>query len=121
MRRFYYHDGFAATADAAIALIAGGCLGGGTLGNYTTSFRTPDWLREEWANHYGLKAFTADDYSASMDAVYERLGVNANHSRVSARERVLERGMKRLGRHTRYMPRNVPGCTHDQPRGLSED
>ena len=66
MRKLYYQGGFAATADASIALIAGGCLGGGTLVNYTTSFRTPDWLREEWANRFGLKAFTSDDYSASM-------------------------------------------------------
>ena len=118
MRKLYYQGGFAATADAAIALIAGGCLGGGTLVNYTTSFRTPDWLREEWADHYGLKAFTTDEYSASMDAVYERLGVNASHSRVSARERVLERGMKRLGWHTGYMPRNVQGCTQDERCGF---
>src|SRR5256884_5437070 len=115
MRKLYYQGGFAATADAGIALIAGGCLGGGTVVNYTTSFRTPDWLREEWASHYGLKAFTTDDYSASTDADYERLGVNVSHSRVSARERVLERGMKRLGWHTGYMARNVQGCTQDEP------
>src|SRR5207244_8622977 len=113
MRKLYYQGGFAATADAAIALIAGGCLGGGTVVNYTTSFRSPDWLREEWANRYGLKSFAGDEYAASMDAVYERLGVNLSHSRVSARERVLERGMRRLGWHAAYMPRNVQGCTQD--------
>jgi len=118
MRKLYYQGGFAATADAAIALIAGGCLGGGTVVNYTTSFRSPDWLREEWATRYGLEAFTTDAYSASMDAVYERLGVNTNHSRVSARERVLERGMKRLGWHSDYMPRNVQGCTQDERCGF---
>ena len=48
MRKLYYQGGFAATADAAIALIAGACLGGGTVINYTTSFRSPDWLRREW-------------------------------------------------------------------------
>src|SRR5207245_5549500 len=118
MRKLYYQGGFAATADAAIALIAGGCLGGGTVVNYTTSFRSPDWLRDEWATRYGLEAFTTDAYSASMDAVYERLGVNTNHSRVSARERVLERGMKRLGWHSDYMPRNVQGCTQDERCGF---
>src|SRR2546421_1700699 len=117
MRKLDYQGGFAATADAAIAPIAGGCLAGGTVVNYTTSFRTPDWLREEWANRYGLKSFAGDEYAASMDAVYERLGVNANHSRVSARERVLERGMKRLGSHTGYMPRNVQGWTQEERCG----
>jgi long-chain-alcohol oxidase len=113
MRKLYYQGGFAATADAAIALLAGGCLGGGTVVNYTTSFRSPDWLREEWANRYGLKSFISDEYAASMDAVYERLGVNFSHSRVSARERVLERGMRQLGWHSASMPRNVQGCTQD--------
>ncbi|HKV29923.1 MAG TPA: GMC family oxidoreductase [Candidatus Dormibacteraeota bacterium] len=118
MRKLYYQGGFAATSDAAIALIAGGCLGGGTVVNYTTSFRSPDWLREEWANHYGLSAFATDEYTASMDAVYERLGVNAAHNRVSARELVLERGMRKLGWHAAYMPRNVQGCTQDANCGF---
>ena len=113
MRKLYFQGGFAATSDAAIALIAGGCLGGGTLVNYATSFRSPDWLREEWARDYGLPAFISDEYTASMDAVYERLGVNLDHSRVSARERVLERGLRKLGWHVGYMPRNVQGCTQD--------
>jgi len=118
MRKLYYQGGFAATADGSIALIAGGCLGGGTVVNYTTSFRSPDWLREEWANRYGLTAFATDEYTASMDAVYERLGVNTGHGRVSARERVLERGMRKLGWHAGYMPRNVQGCTQDANCGF---
>jgi choline dehydrogenase-like flavoprotein len=118
MRKLYYQGGFAATADASIALIAGGCLGGGTVVNYSTSFRSPDWLREEWANLYGLTAFTTDEFTASLDAVYERLGVNTGHSRVSARERVLERGMRKLGWHVDHMPRNVQGCTQDANCGF---
>ena len=118
MRKLYYQGGFAATADGAIALIAGGCLGGGTVVNYTTSFRSPDWLREEWAQQHGLRAFATDEFTASLDAVYERLGVNVDHSRVSARERVLERGLQRLGWHAGSMPRNVQGCSQDERCGF---
>src|SRR2546430_262157 len=99
MRKLYYQGGFAATSDAGVALIAGGCLGGGTVINYTTSFRSPDWLRDEWAQRHGLPAFATDEYTSSLDAVYERLGVNVSHSRVSARERVLERGLRQRDRH----------------------
>src|SRR5437016_2216330 len=81
MRELYYQGGFAATSDAGVALIAGGCLGGGTVINYTTSFRSPDWLRAEWAQQYGLAAFATDEYTSSLDAVYERLGVNVSQSR----------------------------------------
>src|SRR5438309_5702461 len=96
MQKLYYQGGFAASSDAAIALVAGGCLGGGTVVNYSTSFRTPDWQRQDWAARYGLKAFTSDEYTASLDAVCERLGVNSNHSAVPARERVLQRGLTQL-------------------------
>jgi long-chain-alcohol oxidase len=113
MRKLYYQGGFAATSDAAIALVAGGCLGGGTLVNYTTSFRTPDWQREEWSKRYGLTALASDEFTASLDAVCSRLDVNRDHSRVPARERVLQRGLTRLGWHVEQMPRNVRGCTQD--------
>jgi choline dehydrogenase-like flavoprotein len=118
LRKLYYQGGFAATADGAIALIAGGCLGGGTVVNYTTSFRSPEWLRQEWTQGHGLSVFSGDEYTASLDAVYERLGVNIDHSRASARERVLERGLRRLGWHVGYMPRNVAGCTQDARCGF---
>ncbi|MDQ6713195.1 MAG: GMC family oxidoreductase [Candidatus Dormibacteraeota bacterium] len=113
MRKLYFQGGFAASSDAAIALVAGGCLGGGTVVNYSTSFRTPDWQRQEWARRYGLAAFATDEYTASLDAVCERLGVNRDHSAVPARERVLQRGLTRLGWHVEQMPRNVQGCTQD--------
>ena len=113
MGKLYFQGGFAATSDAAIALVAGGALGGGTLVNYSTSFRTPPWQRQEWAKRYGLTAFASDDYTASLDAVCERLGVNRDHSAIPARERVLHRGLTRLGWHVDQMARNVQGCTQD--------
>jgi len=113
MRKLYYQGGFAATSDAAIALVAGGCLGGGTVVNYSTSFRTPDWERQEWSERYGLPALASDEFTASLDAVCRRVGVNRNHSGVPARERVLQRGLTQLGWHVDQMPRNVQGCTQD--------
>ena len=94
----------------------GSCLGGGTTVNYTTSFRTPDDVREEWASH-GVPAFATDEYGASLDAVCERLGVNQEHNRESAREQVLHRGLSDLGWHVDSMPRNVRGCDQGENCG----
>ena len=80
-----------ATHDQSVGLIAGSCLGGGTVVNYTTSFRTPDEVRAEWASH-GVPAFTSDDYSASLDAVCERLGVSQEYNEPSTREHKLQEG-----------------------------
>ena len=117
MQKLYFQGGFAATSDAAIALVAGGCLGGGTVVNYSTSFRTPEWQRLEWATRYGLPFFMSDEYSAALGAVCDRLGVNRDHTRIPPRERVLQRGLQKLGWHVDRMPRNVQGCTQDAACG----
>lgn len=108
-QRLYLEAGFAATQDHSVGLLAGECLGGGTVVNYTTSFRTPDDVREEWAAA-GVPWFTGEEYTRSLDAVCARLSVNLDHNRVSAREQVLDRGLRALGWHAAAMPRNVVGC-----------
>ncbi|MEA2398061.1 MAG: hypothetical protein QOK25_1617 [Thermoleophilaceae bacterium] len=114
--RLYMNGGGAASHDQSVSLLAGSALGGGTVINYTTSFRTPDDVREEWAGH-GVPAFAGDDYRRSLDAVVERLGVNQEHSRPSAREEVLQRGLVDLGWHVDRMPRNVRGCDQGESCG----
>ncbi|HUI75010.1 MAG TPA: GMC family oxidoreductase N-terminal domain-containing protein [Candidatus Acidoferrum sp.] len=111
-RRLYAEAGFAATENHSVGLLAGKCLGGGTVVNYCTSFRTPDEIREEWASE--VPWIAGDEYTRSMDAVCARLRVNRDHNRISAREQILERGLKSLGWHVDAMPRNVTGC--DQGR-----
>ena len=105
----YTEAGNAATSDHSVNLLAGECLGGSTVVNYCTSFRTPDDIRAEWAAA-GLPWFTSEEYTRSLDAVCSRLAVNLEHNRVSAREQILERGLKSLGWHCAAMPRNVVGC-----------
>src|SRR5271154_777561 len=107
--RLYMEHGFAATADHSVGLLAGECVGGGTVVNYCTSFRTPDDVRSEWAAA-GVPWFTGAEYTRSLDAVCERLHVNREHNRISAREQVMQRGLNALGWHVDAMPRNVTAC-----------
>jgi long-chain-alcohol oxidase len=95
--------------DQSVTLLAGSCLGGGTVINYSTSFRTPDAVREEWADH-GVHAFRDREYGESLDAVCDRLGVNQEHSSPSARDRTMRDGCMALGWHVDSMSRNVRGC-----------
>lgn len=101
-----------ATAEGQIALLAGRGLGGGTVVNYTTSFRTPDHVRDEWAD-LGAKQFATEEYDAALDAVCTRLGVNTDHDRAAPRDAILERGATALGWSSAAMPRNVLGCDQD--------
>ena len=112
----YYMGAPNATHDQSVSLIAGSCLGGGTVVNYTTSFRAPDEVRAEWASH-GVPAFTSDDYSDSLDAVCERLGVNQEHNEPSTREQKLRDGCLALGWHIDAMPRGVRHCAQGKECG----
>lgn len=76
------------TAEGRIGLLAGRGLGGGTVVNYTTSFRTPEHVRQEWAD-LGAKQFVTEEYDAALDAVCTRLGVNTDHDRAAPRDAVL--------------------------------
>ncbi len=112
----YYMAAPSATHDQSVGLIAGSCLGGGTVVNYSTSFRTPDEVREEWARQ-GVQAFTSADYTASLDAVCQRLGVNQEHNTPSTRERKLQEGCVKLGWHVDAMPRGVRACAQGRECG----
>ncbi len=112
----YYMAAPAGTVDQSVGLIAGSCLGGGTVINYTTSFRTPEEVRAEWAS-FGVPAFNSELYTASLDAVCERLGVNQEHNEPSTRDRRLQEGCIELGWHVDAMPRNVRRCAQGKECG----
>ena len=107
--RLYLNGATLATADQSVGLFAGACLGGGTVVNFSTSFRTTEEVRAEWAE-FGVAAMASDDYSRSLDAVWERLGVTSDESWSSRREQVMQQGLEALGWHVDHMPRNVRGC-----------
>ena len=107
--RLYLNGGGMASADGSIGLLAGSCLGGGTVVNYTFSFRTPEHVRREWAA-MGLPAFAEAVFDQSLDAVWQRISVNEEHSVPSLRDEVVRRGLDKLGWDSQVMKRNVRGC-----------
>ena len=117
LRRMYLDGGLAATADLGTVLLAGSCLGGGTTINYTTSLAPPDDVRADWARESGLDLFTSAALTRSIDAVSRRYGLNDRHGSASARDALLERGLRACGWHVAEQPRNVEGCTQDDACG----
>jgi choline dehydrogenase-like flavoprotein len=111
--RLYLNGGGMASADGSVGLLAAQGLGGTTLVNYTFSFRTPDNVRREWADEHGVAAVASDDFDRSLDAVWERIGVNAEHSLPSRRDETIREGFDKLGWDWQVMQRNVRGCTEE--------
>ncbi len=108
--RLYANGGGIASADGSIGLLAGSCLGGSTVVNYTFSFRTPEHVRREWAS-MGVPAVAEQGFDESLEAVWERISVNEEHSVPSSRDESIRRGLDRLGWDSQVMKRNVRGCT----------
>jgi choline dehydrogenase-like flavoprotein len=111
--RLYLNGGGMASADGGVGLLAGRALGGSTLVNYTFSFRTPDGVRREWSSEHGLDAVATGQFDRSLDAVWERIGVNSEHSLPSRRDESIREGLDKLGWEWQVMQRNVRGCTED--------
>jgi choline dehydrogenase-like flavoprotein len=118
LERLYDAAGLLATRDLGLLVLQGSCLGGGTVVNYTTSFPTPPGVRAEWARDRRLTHFEAPEFTRALDAVAGRLGVNTAHNLPSGRDRLLIRGLERLGWHHGLLPRNVWACPQDDECGF---
>src|SRR5260370_12583610 len=79
-QKLYAECGFASTRDHSVGFLAGECLGGGTVVNYSTSFRTPDEIREEWAEE-GVEWIGGPAYKKNLEAVVRGRSGNTQHKR----------------------------------------
>ncbi|MBV9102411.1 MAG: GMC family oxidoreductase [Candidatus Eremiobacteraeota bacterium] len=103
----YLDSGMAATEDAAISLLAGGCVGGGTTVNWCTALRLPEVTATQWGEASAVPQLPGE-LAAAYALVEPRLGLTvASHNRNNA---VIVRGCERLGWHWQLIRRNASGC-----------
>jgi choline dehydrogenase-like flavoprotein len=112
-QNLYWRGGPQVTADMNVTLQAGSCLGGGTTINWTTSLRTKDWVREQWASEHGLTDVATDAFDRHLDAVWERLSVNADCSELNKPQQAMKRGAEALGWNFATITRNWDRSKHD--------
>ena len=117
MQEMYLYGLTLMTSDLGCRIVAGSTLGGGTVVNYTTSFKTPDYVLEEWARLSGMDAFVSGEFDGALDEAAARLGVNTDSSAAGRRDEILEEGLKACGWHVDMLPRAVRGCTQDEACG----
>jgi choline dehydrogenase-like flavoprotein len=111
--KLYLGGGGVPTPDQSIGLLAGFCLGGGTTVNYTWCFRPPDHVLDDWQDRFGLEDWAGRDFDDSLDAVWERIGVNSENSMPSLRDERFREGLAKLGWDSQVMQRNAVGCTEE--------
>jgi choline dehydrogenase-like flavoprotein len=106
MQELYLNGGPFSSESGSIAIYAGSTLGGGTVINYMNCLRTPDPIRAEWAAH-GLDGVDGPGFDAHLDAVWERLGVNAEATSQNRIHRRLIEGLDARGHEHAVIFRNA--------------
>jgi len=113
-QELYYGGGLAASEDGSIAILAGSTLGGGTVVNYMNCIRTPQRIRDEWAQEHGLEGLDSDDFVRDhIDVVMERLGANTEATKQNGTHQKLMAGLDAMGIEHRPIVRNAE--VHDDP------
>lgn len=108
-----YHGGsLHPTAEGQVVLMAGQNLGGGTTVNWTNSLRTPDHVRAEWAQEFGLEGLDGPDYDRHLDAVMQRIDVNGDCSDYNGPHLRMKDACEKLGYDFRTIVRNTDPATY---------
>jgi choline dehydrogenase-like flavoprotein len=103
----YWRGGPNPTADGNISLQAGTTLGGGTVINWQNCLRTKQWVREDWANEYGLEGVDGPEYDRHLDTVLERISATDRASDWNGPHQRLKEGCEALGWNFRTIVRNA--------------
>jgi choline dehydrogenase-like flavoprotein len=106
-RDMFWRGGATPTADFNVSVLAGATLGGGPTINWSNCLRTPTWVREQWANEFGLQDVAGPEFDGHLDAVWARLGVNDRCSDLNGPHQRMRDGAAALGWSFRTLSRNV--------------
>lgn len=110
MQELYLNGGPFISESGSISIYAGATLGGGTVINYMNCLRTPDPIRSEWAAR-GLDGLDGPAFDVHLDAVWQRLGVNAEATSQNRTHRRMIEGLDALGHPHKVIYRNAdPSC-----------
>lgn len=118
IERTFERKGALTSQDGAVSIFAGSCLGGGTTVNWSASFRTPDYILEEWAKEHDNPQFIDPEYKKCFEAIETRTAIGTQWSaQHNPQNEALFTGAQKLGMHAGLIPRNVTGPAS----GESED
>jgi choline dehydrogenase-like flavoprotein len=97
-----------------MSLLAGSAIGGGTTVNWQSCFRTPDDVREEWAEISNCGFFETDAFTECLDAVWRRIAASTDESEMNENNATICRAAQTLNYRWRVIARNALGCDLSQ-------
>lgn len=108
--RLYLDSGFTATADAHIAILAGGTVGGGTTVNWMTSIPIPERVRDEWEGEHGVTGASGREFASDLDSVLMEIGAQDSQN-VPPKDAAILRGTEKLGWTSERIQMNRAECS----------
>ena len=108
--RLYLDSGFTATADAHIAILAGGTVGGGTTVNWMTSIPIPERVRDEWEGEHGVTGASGREFASDLDSVLKEIGAQDSQN-VPPKDAAILRGAEKLGWTSERIQINRAECS----------
>ena len=78
LERLYQDHGGQTNKEGDLLLLQGRCVGGSTVVNGCVSFRTPDFILEEWGEKFGLTNISPDAMRPWFERVEEHLSIKEN-------------------------------------------
>lgn len=96
-RHLWYKGGATPTANATVALLAGGSLGGGTEINWMNCVRTPALVRQDWAQNYGLEGVDQEEFDRYLDEIERRIQSSTQTSFYNSQNLRMKEGCEKLG------------------------
>lgn len=113
LQKMYLDGGLIWSEDGTLGMMAGSTLGGGTVINSMVCLRTPDYIRERW-ELMGLDGVAGPEFDRHTEAVWDRLGVNAEATHYNRNTQLMVAGLEARGMSHRRLERNA--SLDDDPR-----
>ena len=111
LESLYEDHGAQANRDGDLLVLQGRCVGGSTVVNGCVSFRTPDFILEEWRELHGLESMTPEMLEPYFERVERNLSISDNGPHEIARHsQLITEGAKKLGWSVKPHQRNVKQC-----------
>jgi len=111
LERLYADHGSQTNKDGDLLVLQGKCVGGSTIVNGCVSFRTPDFILQDWQEKFGLSALTPEEMEPYFSKVERNLSIEENAGHEIARHSQLAlAGAKALGWSVKPFKRNIRNC-----------
>jgi choline dehydrogenase-like flavoprotein len=111
LERLYEDFGGQTNKEGDLLLLQGRCVGGSTVVNGCVSFRTPDFILDEWGRDFGLTNLSPAAMAPWFDRVEEKLHIKDNgEHEIANHSRLVRDGARKLGWSVKPFKRNIRDC-----------